>query len=354
LKELGLSVGDRVKFKMSLDNVKRTPPSATIGPSGNREQESPPNSILEISPQKYPQSRAAPIPQHKRAPSEQNLSTSSSSASSLSTSASSLSSTPKRPALSSSTTSLRSPQSPQTPQDKLKSNSTNSIRRSAIPNSPPVTNSPPAELNMNTEEYQCKIVIIGPPATGKTSLVRRFAYGTFERGYKQTIGVDFEVKTVKWSENVLMHVQLWDIAGQERFSAVVPQFYRNAAAALVVFDVSDDVTLQLALKWNEHLQKHEIQNNGNKIPVMLIGNKADLLPADKTAPDLETVCKENNIAKWALTSAKTNQGIDEAINFLIERILTDNGVNGQDDQKSDTKIDLSKPTKKKEDSSCCI
>jgi small GTP-binding protein len=77
----------------------------------------------------------------------------------------------------------------------------------------------------DVEEYQCKVVVIGPPATGKTSLVRRYTHGTFERGYKQTIGVDFEVKTIPWNNNITIHVQLWDIAGQERFSAVVPVSY---------------------------------------------------------------------------------------------------------------------------------
>jgi len=368
LKELGLSVGDRVKFKMSLDNVKRNPTAPTIGPSGNREQaESPPNST-ENSTNKIPIPQRSPT--HRRAPSEQNHSTSSLP---LSTSL------PVSPTAnySSSNLSTSSPKKPPVPQrnhsaenaslrsqtaDKNKSNSANSLRKSTIPSSPTAqvipkstSTSSLSEIPPNAEEYQCKIVIIGPPAAGKTSLVRRFTYGTFERGYKQTIGVDFEVRTVKWSENLVMHVQLWDIAGQERFSAVVPQFYRNAAAALVVFDVTDEATLQSALKWNEHLQKHEIQSNGNNIPVMLIANKADLLPPDKPTPDFETICKENRFAKWTLTSAKTNQGIEDAILYLVERILTYNGVNGNDEEtnQAEHKIDLSKPTKKKEESGCC-
>jgi len=339
LKELGLSVGDRVKFKMSLDNVKRAAPAPTIGPSGN---ESPPNSLPTDS-AKYAQSRPAPIPVHKRAPSEQNLS-----ASSL---------PPVTPSKKSSSISTLGTSSPKVTPDRTKSNSTSSpARKSTVP--APVPSSPVSasvEPSTTCEEYQCKIVVIGPPTTGKTCLVRRFTYGTFDRVYKNTIGVDFEVKTVKWSDNILMHVQLWDIAGQERFTSVVPQFYRNAHAAIVVFDVSEsETTLPIALRWNEHFQRHEIQNNGNNIPVMLIANKADLLSAEKGTQNYDALCKEQNLAKWALTSAKTNQGIDEAINFLIERILNDYGVNGKEQEKQlDTKLDLTKAVTKKQESGCC-
>jgi hypothetical protein len=119
-----------------------------------------------------------------------------------------------------------------------------------------------------------------------------------------------------------------------------------------VFDVTDESTLQSALRWNEHFQKNEIQQSGKNIPVMLIANKADLLEG-KPLPDFDELAKTHNFVKWWLTSAKTNQGINEAINFLIENILADNGIDTKETQ-NDT-IDITRPATKQKQSTtgCC-
>lgn len=49
--------------------------------------------------------------------------------------------------------------------------------------------------------------------TGKTSLIQRYTSGTFDKGYKATIGVDFCLKEMQLDQTKMVSLQLWDIAG---------------------------------------------------------------------------------------------------------------------------------------------
>merc|ERR1712038_1799218 len=96
----------------------------------------------------------------------------------------------------------------------------------------------------------CKAVIVGDVATGKTSLVNRFCHDVFDRDYKATIGVDFEVE--KFSVlSVPFNLQVWDTAGQERFRCIAASYYRGAHVVIVAFDLSDIESLQSVKRWKE-------------------------------------------------------------------------------------------------------
>ena len=93
-----------------------------------------------------------------------------------------------------------------------------------------------------------------------------------QKGYMMTIGADFSVRTIN-VDNVEYTCQIWDLAGQERFSAVRGAYYRGTNGALLVYDVTLPETFNNIRSWIEELLK----NNGNLIvPLVLIGNKTDL------------------------------------------------------------------------------
>merc|ERR1719420_2009997 len=124
-------------------------------------------------------------------------------------------------------------------------------------------------------EYLYKVLVVGDIGTGKTSIIKRFVHNIFSMHYKSTIGVDFALKVINWDANTVVRLQLWDIAGQERFGNMTRVYYRDAAAAFVVFDLTRRTTFEAVRKWKEDLDSKVITTDGAKIPTILLANKSD-------------------------------------------------------------------------------
>ncbi|KAK4700032.1 Ras-related protein Rab-5C, partial [Phenoliferia sp. Uapishka_3] len=125
---------------------------------------------------------------------------------------------------------------------------------------------------------QVKLVLLGESAVGKSSVVLRFCQNDFQANKEPTIGAAFLTQRCRLEENVIKF-EIWDTAGQERFRSLSPMYYRNAQAAVVVYDVTKAASLDQAKTWVKELQR---QANPN-IVIALAGNKVDLVrasPAD--------------------------------------------------------------------------
>ena len=83
-----------------------------------------------------------------------------------------------------------------------------------------------------------KVIVIGEVSTGKSALVKRYVHNFFgnHANYRATVGVDFQLKILKFNDDLEIRLQLWDIAGQERFSSMTRAYYKGAVGAVVVFD----------------------------------------------------------------------------------------------------------------------
>jgi len=170
------------------------------------------------------------------------------------------------------------------------------------------------------EEYVYKILVVGDLGCGKTSFIHRYVNHVFSNTYRATIGVDFALKTLKWDNKTSIRLQLWDIAGQERFGHMTRVYYKEAVGAMIVYDVTRDKTFQAVTKWKADIDDN-LEVDGVSIPVVLLANKIDLAeePLDKEM--MEKFCRENKFIGWFETSAKDNINIDSAGNFLVEHIL---------------------------------
>ncbi|XP_077519354.1 RAS oncogene family member Rab32 isoform X2 [Amblyomma americanum] len=172
-------------------------------------------------------------------------------------------------------------------------------------------------------EHLYKILVIGELGTGKTSIIKRYVHQFFSHHYRATIGVDFALKVVEWDENTLIRLQLWDIAGQERFGNMTRVYYKEAVGAFIVFDVTRSQTFEAVRKWKADLDAKVQLPEGTPIPCVLLANKCDMSKEGvvNNATEMNEFCKENNFAGWFLTSAKENLNIEEAARFLITQIL---------------------------------
>jgi len=206
-------------------------------------------------------------------------------------------------------------------------------------------------------EHLYKVLVIGELGTGKTSIIKRYVHQFFSQHYRATIGVDFALKVVHWDQNTVIRLQLWDIAGQERFGNMTRVYYKEAVGAFIVFDVTRSSTFDSVIKWKQDLDSKVQLPDGNPIPCVLLANKCDQ-PKEGIAANptkLDEFCKEKGFAGWFQTSAKDNINIDDAAKFLVKTILeNDKWSNSPVDEDVD-KIDLNGKvtTPKKTRTGCC-
>ncbi|XP_055035887.2 ras-related protein Rab-38 [Misgurnus anguillicaudatus] len=173
------------------------------------------------------------------------------------------------------------------------------------------------------KEHLFKVLVIGDLGVGKTSIIKRYVHQIFSQHYRATIGVDFALKVLQWDDQTVIRLQLWDIAGQERYGNMTRIYYREAVGALIVFDVTRASTFEAVLKWKDDLDVKVTLSNGKPVPAVLLANKSDQSREGLRAqiPKLDTFCKENGFVSWFETSAKENTNIEAAAKCLVEQIL---------------------------------
>ncbi|OAY53737.1 ras-related protein RHN1 isoform X1 [Manihot esculenta] len=168
----------------------------------------------------------------------------------------------------------------------------------------------------SNKNIQAKLVLLGDMGTGKTSLVLRFVKGQFFDFQESTIGAAFFTQVLSLNEATIKF-DIWDTAGQERYHSLAPMYYRGAAAAVVVYDITSMESFERAKKWVLELQR---QGNPNLI-MFLAANKADLEEKRKVAiEEGEQYAKENGLV-FLETSAKTAQNVNELFYEIAKELV---------------------------------
>jgi small GTP-binding protein len=169
--------------------------------------------------------------------------------------------------------------------------------------------------------YKLKILLCGPAAVGKTSLIHRFIKSKFASDYKLTVGVDILTKEVEYNPGEIATLSIWDIGGQERFSFIRTTFYKGASGVLLVFDLSRAATWDSIKNW-----RAEVKQFAGDIPFVLIGNKVDLVPEVGEVIDRDE-CQEyaeDQDSIYIETSAKDGTRVDDAFVELTSLIIKRN------------------------------
>ncbi|KAK6317030.1 hypothetical protein J4Q44_G00124300 [Coregonus suidteri] len=225
-----------------------------------------------------------------------------------------------------------------------------------------------------------KLVFLGEQSVGKTSLITRFMYDSFDNTYQATIGIDFLSKTM-YLEDRTIRLQLWDTAGQERFRSLIPSYIRDSAAAVVVYDITSryspprpahstcvrlqlwdtagqerfrslipsyirdstvavvvyDITnvnsFQQTTKWIDDVRTER----GSDVIIMLVGNKTDLADKRQVAiEEGERKAKELNVM-FIETSAKAGYNVKQLFRRVAAALP---GMESTQDKSREDMIDI--------------
>lgn len=165
-----------------------------------------------------------------------------------------------------------------------------------------------------------KVVLLGAYGVGKTCILRRFAEGSFEFKHTPTIGVDFQNKTVQVGSGDHIKLQIWDSAGQERFSAIAPAYFKGSQGIVVVYDMTDRSTYERANWWLSNL-RGKFAADIPDIDLVLVANKSDLTEQHEVRVDEGQQLAEEFATHFHVVSAKENTNVAELFSSLASRIV---------------------------------
>jgi Ras-related protein Rab-2A len=142
---------------------------------------------------------------------------------------------------------------------------------------------------------------------GKSCLLLQFTDKRFQPVHDLTIGVEFGARMVS-IDGKQVKLQIWDTAGQESFRSITRSYYRGAAGALLVYDVTRRETFAHLASWLEDARQHA----NPSMTIMLIGNKSDLSHRRQVTPEEgEAFAREHGLV-FLETSARTAHNVEEA------------------------------------------
>ncbi|KAL4435375.1 hypothetical protein ABPG74_022858 [Tetrahymena malaccensis] len=160
-----------------------------------------------------------------------------------------------------------------------------------------------------------KLVFLGDQGVGKTSIINRFMFDTFDGKDHPTVGIDFISKTLYYEDRTI-RLQLWDTAGQERFRSLIPSYIRDSAVAVVCYDITNKVSFDNVAKWIEDVRAER----GHDVIICLVGSKNDLV--DKRVvqtTDGQTKAKELDV-KFFEVSALTGQNVQQLFRSIANML----------------------------------
>ena len=207
--------------------------------------------------------------------------------------------------------------------------------------------------NDPSKSPNCKVVLLGDSGVGKTCIISRYISGNFDPNSASTNGASYASKNVTF-ENLgkSLMLDIWDTAGQEKYKALTKFFYKDAAVAILVYDI----TLRQSFDNLKEYWYKQVQENGERNVVLaLAGNKSDLYETE-AVPEEEAREYANSIgALFALTSAKSNTGVEKLFLDVGNKFLdpsfqqkkAEEKQEAQDEQNA-PKITLEKKEVKKE------
>jgi len=159
-----------------------------------------------------------------------------------------------------------------------------------------------------TQFETIKIVLLGESGVGKTSIISQFIDQTFQEDLQSSTGGTFSSKTFTYDNGKILKLEIWDTAGQERYRALTKMFYKDANAAILVYDITRKRSFEeLQNYWFEQIKESAPQN----IMLVVDANKCDLIQEEEVDEGVARDYSKGIGAIFCTTSAKSSVGIND-------------------------------------------
>jgi len=161
-----------------------------------------------------------------------------------------------------------------------------------------------------------KVVLVGDGGTGKTTFVKRYLSGAFERKYVPTLGA--EVSPLDFHTNFgKLRINVWDTAGNEKLGGLRDGYYILSNGAVIFFDVTSRITYKNVPNWYRDLER--VIGGEVKVPMVLCGNKVDVKDRKVTPKQINFHRKKN--IHYIELSAKANFNIEKPFLYILRKLV---------------------------------
>jgi Ras-related protein Rab-7A len=169
--------------------------------------------------------------------------------------------------------------------------------------------------------------IFGDGGVGKTTLVNRYISGKYSEDFKMTIGVDFYTKNI-FIQDINVSLQIWDFAGEHQFKNLLPNYVIGASGGIYMYDISRFYSITHLEDWINLLDKAP-DNQGERMPILLVGGKKDLALVGKRVIEENYAYEEGQkfgVFDLIECSSKTGENVDEIFQKITRRMLELAGI----------------------------
>ncbi|EAY03529.1 small GTP-binding protein, putative [Trichomonas vaginalis G3] len=194
-----------------------------------------------------------------------------------------------------------------------------------------------------TQIPEYKIVTIGDHGVGQTCLIMRYYYGEFQENPKPTVGAAY-VKVKAEANNHQVQLNLWDTAGQEKYSNLIPIYVQNCHAVIICYDLTEKDQLQKVQAFIN--TAHE--SCPPEVPIVVVGTKSDKFEGQNPGAEVGSWCMNNNIEHF-ITSAATGFGIDD----LFVSVATNADKSAKIVNQKNTVLQKKRDAEEQQSGGCC-
>jgi len=165
-----------------------------------------------------------------------------------------------------------------------------------------------------------KMCVFGDSGVGKSTLINRYITNKFDHDLKSAIGAAILMKFIE-TDNYRVTLQIWDFAGEARFSSLLPSYAQGSSAAIFMCDITNRDSIMNIDKWlltfNEGLN-----NQDPKFPLIVVGGKLDLQEHRSfNWEDIVDILTVREKFDYIECSSKTGENVDLLFQTIVDKML---------------------------------